>query len=337
MDPGRLLTIVATGLTLAACAMARPSCAPAPPPSGRIEPVATPAARVAVPVPRVAPVVAMAPIPNPPAAAPKPRRAHRHAAGAPRAATGRAAIAVANVEARAPARSDAFVGGVQVFSYEPGKVYEVWAAPLRVTLLMLPPGETVVAKAAGDTVRWQIGETTSGSGAGRRADILLKPLRRGLETNLVLTTTERVYMLQLRSGAPGAFNAAITWRAPPLAAVASAPPAASAEAKTPDPVVTPLGPVDARYRIVPRGRRPRWTPTAVFNDGVRTFIAFSPDLPASEAPVLFELAPGGAAQIVNYRLQGGVFIVDRVLDRAELRLGDRHPQVVRIERLGGVS
>ena len=56
-----------------------------------------------------------------------------------------------------------------------------------------------------------------------------------------------------------------------------------------------------------------------------------------EAPALFVVAPDGEAQMVNYRQSGGLFIVDRVFDRAELRLGDRRPQVVRIRRLQGAA
>ena len=97
----------------------------------------------------------------------------------------------------------------------------------------------------------------------------------------------------------------------------------------------PEGPLDARYRVEPRGRPPRWTPTAVFNDGRRTFIAFDPDLQVDEAPALFVVAANGEAQLVNYRQVGGLFVVDRVFDQAELRLGDRRPQIVRIRRLQG--
>lgn len=247
--------------------------------------------------------------------------------------SGRAAIAAANQAARAPSRADGFVGGVQVFAWSPGRVFEVWTAPLRVTTLTLAEGETLVSKAAGDTVRWQIGEAVSGSGSARRIHVLLKPLERGLETNLVLTTNRRVYLLDLKSGAADAFNAAIAWDEP----AASAAGADVQELKGSDPLVTPQGPLDASYRIEPLGRRARWTPSSVFNDGLRTFIAFSADLQVDEAPVLFVLAPDGEAQMVNYRQQGGLFVVDRLFDRAELRLGDRRPQVVRIHRLAGAG
>lgn len=251
--------------------------------------------------------------------------------------TGRRAIAAANAEARAASRADSFVGGVQIFAWSPGRVFEVWTAPLRVTTLTLGEGETVVSKAAGDTVRWQIGETTSGAGAGERTHVLLKPLQRGLETNLVLTTSRRVYFLELRSGDADSFNAAVAWDAAPAETLADRPPGHDGEIRIPDPVAAPQGPLDARYRIEPRGRRPRWTPTSVFNDGQRTFITFDADLQIDEAPALFVVAPDGEAQMVNYRQSEGLYIVDRVFDRAELRLGDRRPQVVRIQRLRGAA
>lgn len=338
MDARRLLTIAVAGMLLSGCALLRPD--------HDLKPAATVTAIAPLPAPAPLPlplirVVAMAPIPNPPAVSARPRpatRLHRRPTVRPSArepdSTGRMAIAQANASARTQSRSDDFVGGVQVFTYQPGEVYEVWTAPLRVTTLTLSPGETIVAKAAGDTVRWQIGETTSGTGAAQRAHVLLKPLQRGLETNLVLTTNQRVYMLELKSGPPEVFNAAVTWDTPPpLTEV----PAVDASARLADPIVAPTGAVDGRYRVAAQGHRPRWTPTAVMNDGVRTFITFPPDLQVDESPALFVVATNGEAQMVNYRQQGGVFIVDRVFDRAELRLGDHHPQVVRIERLGGHS
>jgi len=340
MDPRRLLkptlTLAATGSLLAGCAMlpglnddgpllgAAPQAAVVAP--QLLDAVAEAAAPVesatAVPYLSVA-SRALAADPSPPAPAPAPTP------------TGRAAIARANQAARAPSRADGFVGGVQIFAWSPGRVFEIWAAPLRVTTLTLGEGEVLVSKAAGDTVRWQIGEVASGTGAALRTHVLLKPLEPGLETNLVLTTNRRVYLLDLKSGAADAFNAAVAWDEVGPTESGAEPEADVDEPKGPDPLVTPQGPLDARYRIEPRGRRARWTPSSVFNDGTRTFIAFDADLQVDEAPVLFVLTPDGEAQLVNYRQQGGLFVVDRLFDHAELRLGDRRPQVVRIHRLAG--
>lgn len=339
MDPRRLLILTLAGLGLSGCAVfreARPVVAPPTVPpvvesvvvSGtHAPPDGLDVVRPDAPADPVEPMpVADTAVPYEPLADPSP---------APPRAGARRANTLANAEARAVSDADVFIGGVRVFAWSPGRVYEVWTAPLRVTTLTLGPGETLVSKAAGDTVRWQIGETTSGEGAGQRSHVLIKPLQRGLETNLVLTTSRRVVFMDLKSGGVDGFNAAIAWDVggPQETAPMGSP--AEREVRVPDPVVTPVGPLDARYAVEPQGRRPRWMPASVFNDGQRTFIAFGPDLQIDEAPALFVVAPGGEAQLVNYRQAGGLFIVDRVFDRAELRLGDRRPQVVRIRRLQG--
>ena len=349
MDPRRFLILAACGLMLSGCAMFRapaatpvmiavaPGAAEADPPRAS---VVADELTTAQPAPEGYSTVPAASSPSSVTTA-RPyieTAVSVTAEDRPDARTsGRAAIAAANVAARAASRSDDFVGGVQVFAWSPGRVFEVWTAPLRVTTLTLSPGETVLSKAAGDTVRWQIGEATSGAGSTARTHVMLKPLERGLETNLILTTNRRVYLIDLRSGAAETFNAAVAWDAVAQAAETEAPSALAtvADIRISDPVVMPEGPLDGRYRIEPQGRRARWTPTSVFNDGLRTFITFDPDVQVDEAPVLFVITAGGEAQMVNYRQVGGLFVVDRVFDRAELRLGDRRPQVVRIRRLSG--
>ncbi|WP_292069276.1 P-type conjugative transfer protein TrbG [Brevundimonas sp. UBA7534] len=347
MDPRRLLILAALGLSLSGCAVFRDGLRPAAALMGRT--TASTPTDVLASTPVIEPEPALAVAEGPQGRSPTERAYEAapvraapaatvpsDARNVPAGATGRQAIAAANATARAPSRQDAFVGGVQVFTWSPGRVFEIWTAPLRVTTLTLAPGETLVAKAAGDTVRWQIGEAVSGEGAGQRTHVLLKPLERGLETNLVLTTNRRVYLIDLKSGATDAFNAAVAWDTDAILA-GGAPEAAMASvpARGGEPVVMPEGELDARYRIDPQGRRPRWTPTSVFNDGRRTFITFDADLQVDEAPVLFVIAPDGEAQMVNYRQVGGLYVVDRVFDRAELRLGGRRPQVVRIRRLAG--
>ena len=340
MDPRRLLTLAAAGALLTGCAVFRPhEPPPAWPALSGDEAAADSSPVLAAPAP-----VAVHDV-EPAASTARPYMAEPPSDPVESGAeplTGRRAIAAANAASRAASREDGFVGSVQVFAWSPGRVVEVWTAPLRVTPLSLAPGEILITKAAGDTVRWQIGEAVSGAGAGRRTHIMLKPLQRGLETNLVLTTNRRVYLIDLKSGAPDAFNPAVSWGDGPEALEDDRPieaafvdttgAAAGAAASA---VVLPEGDLDGRYRIEPQGRRARWTPTSVFNDGVRTFITFDPDLQVDEAPVLFVIAADGQAEMVNYRQIGGLYVVDRIFDRAELRLGDRRPQIVRIRRLAG--
>ena len=45
---------------------------------------------------------------------------------------------------------------------------------------------------------------------------------------------------------------------------------------------------------------------------------------------------GEAAEIVNYRIQGEYYVVDKLFSAAELRLGEDDQQIVRIERKRGL-
>ena len=56
------------------------------------------------------------------------------------------------------------------------------------------------------------------------------------------------------------------------------------------------------------------------------------DIAGGEAPPLFILGPDGEAQLVNYRVAGRYYVVDRLFGAAELRLGEKAQQIVRITR-----
>jgi type IV secretion system protein TrbG len=248
--------------------------------------------------------------------------------------SGPAAIRVANVEALAPSRADSFVNAAQVFPYETGRVFEIWTAPLRITTISLELGETITNKASGDTERWMIGDTTSGTGPTLQTHILVKPYRAAIATNMVVTTNRRVYLLSLRAAdSADAFNAAVTWTHPqPL------PSSGTQTANAPIAIAGPLGriaSIDAlnqNYRIKAGWRRPPWTPVSVSDDGRQTFITFPESLAATEAPPLFVVGEAGEAQLVNWRKQGNVYVVDRLFGKAELRLGGTNPRIVHIER-----
>lgn len=250
----------------------------------------------------------MAPVPNP-------------------GVSGPPAIAAANREARFRSQRDRFEDSLQVFDYAPGRIYEIWTSPMRVTALSLAPGESVLALAAGDTLRWQIAEAASGEGSTKQVHVLIKPMVQGLATNLVLTTSIRIYLISLRSGRAGAFNTAVAWTPAP-------PPPKSVEAPTPTAPPSEPAPLpdrlDSGFRVYVRGTRPAWTPIAVVSDGHRTMIVLPPGL--AQTPALFALSPDGRPEMVNYRQAGDVLVVDRVLERAELRPAGERRGAVRIRR-----
>ena len=66
------------------------------------------------------------------------------------------------------------------------------------------------------------------------------------------------------------------------------------------------------------------------------FIEFPPALESTEAPPLFVIGASGKAELVNYRKRGRYYVVDRLFGAAELRLGGKRQQVVRIIRSEGL-
>lgn len=122
-------------------------------------------------------------------------------------------VAAANRAALHEPRADGFVDSVQVYPWSEGGIYRLYTEPGHITDIALQPGETLTAVAAGDTVRWIVGDTTSGSGAARQVHILLKPSAVGLSTNLVITTDRRIYRLEAEAGTRAAM-AAVSWSCP---------------------------------------------------------------------------------------------------------------------------
>jgi type IV secretion system protein VirB9 len=245
-------------------------------------------------------------------------------------------VAAATDAARVSARAAGWQGATQLFVYAPGGLYQVYAAVGQVTDIVLQEGETLSdtgAVAAGDTVRWVIGEAASGSGPGRRTHILIKPTDPGIRTNLVINTDRRTYHVELRS-TPATYMASVGWSYPQdeLIAVRARIEAATAVSNTQ--VQTGIDParLDFAYRLT--GANPPWKPVQVFDDGAKTYLLFPQDIAQSELPPLFLIGEKNKAELVNYRVSGRYMVVDRLFLIAELRLGTKKQKIVRIERTG---
>lgn len=239
-----------------------------------------------------------------------------------------ARVEAANGAARVEPRRDGYFNAVQVFPYSPGALYQVYVAPGQITDIVLEPGEQLTGSgpvAAGDTVRWIIGDTESGNGASRRVHILVKPTRPAIETNLVVNTDRRTYLVELRAH-ERPYMPAVTWFYPESRA-------AGGRAPPPTPVLPEFSQRHYRYTI--EGDKPPWRPINAYDDGRKVYVEFSPGIVQGEMPPLFIVGPDGKLQIVNYRTFGNVLIVDRLFAAAELRLGDDTQHKVRIVRADG--
>ena len=249
------------------------------------------------------------------------------ARGGEAAGTATARVENANAAARVEPRREGYYNAIQIYPWSEGALYQVYAAVGQITTIALEPGESLTGAgpiAAGDTARWIIGDTESGSGLSRRVHILVKPTRPDITTNLVITTDRRMYMLELRAEAK-----------PYMPAVAWAYPAPPSSQRASVPATSAIPAAAARhYRYGITGDTPPWRPVAVYDDGRRVYVEFPRGIVQGEMPPIFVIGTDGEPQLVNSRIYQNILIVDRIFGAAELRLGsgDRQ-QVVRIVRV----
>lgn len=249
------------------------------------------------------------------------------ARGGAAAGTPTARVENANAAARVEPRREGYYNAIQIYPWSEGALYQVYAAVGQITTIALEPGESLTGAgpiAAGDTTRWIIGDTESGSGANRRVHILVKPTRPDIATNLVVTTDRRTYMIELRAR-ESLYMPAVAWAYP-------TPPAGQRQTVPAAPIIPTEAARNYRYGLT--GDSPPWRPISVFDDGRRVYVVFPAGIVQGEMPPIFVLGSNGEPQIVNSRVHQNVLIVDRLFGTAELRLGSgNRQQVVRIVRI----
>ncbi|TPD59304.1 P-type conjugative transfer protein TrbG [Emcibacter nanhaiensis] len=211
-----------------------------------------------------------------------------------------------------------YLNAIQVYPFVEGALYQLYASPGHVTDIALEPGEQLVSVSAGDTVRWVIGDTVSGAGEGAQVHLLIKPVQKELETNLVITTDRRSYYLDLKSFEE-TYMTAMRWTYPQTEIRALT----RLNERSRNSAVIDKGlqleDLDFSYSI--QGDEPDWRPLRAFDDGRKIYIEFPATIDRREAPPLFVLGRKDEVELVNYRMRGNYYIVDRLFARAELRLG----------------
>ncbi|MDX8495097.1 P-type conjugative transfer protein TrbG [Mesorhizobium sp. VK22B] len=251
------------------------------------------------------------------------------ARGGTAAITPLARVENANAAARVQPRREGYYNAIQIFPWSEGALYQVYAAPGQITDIALEPGESLTGTgpiAAGDTARWIIGDTESGSGVTRRVHVLVKPSRADITTNLVISTDRRTYMVELRAGEKP-YMPAVAWAYP-------APPSGRRQAVPATPVIPAVAVRNYRYGLT--GDTPPWMPISVYDDGRHVYVEFPRGIVQGEMPPIFVIGPDREPQIVNSRVHQNILIVDRLFGAAELRLGSgKRQQTVRIVRIDG--
>lgn len=215
--------------------------------------------------------------------------------------------------------TEKFVNSTTVYNYVPGGIYKVYTAPMRVTMLSMEPGERLTAPPqGGDTVRWNVKYVTSNSLGVKQQHIIIKPTREGLNNNIILTTNRgRKYFLDLTSF-KNSYMTSVAWKYPKKKKIK-----------------TQTNNVYSDYLIKTK-RKVGWQPDSVHDDGNKTYIKFPDKINQLELPALYIVSSESSSQLVNYRYNDNTMIVDRLFNTAELRLGIKRPETIKIIRKDNV-
>lgn len=200
-------------------------------------------------------------------------------------------------------------------------------AILRSCIIDLEPGESITGIKPGDKVRWKFSKVVSGEGATEQTHIIVKPIEEGIETNVAISTNRRLYDVLLRAGSADSMIHRMGFYYPSdMVGEWSAQQKVAAEHDAS--VVDTLGKVDVEainfaysWSANRYAKKQPMAPVRVFDDGHQTYIQFDPAIKDYEAPTLMVRAADGQWQIVNYRMVGTYYKVDRLFNEALLALG----------------
>lgn len=232
-------------------------------------------------------------------------------------------------------------GGKVLFSFG-DSIPTVVCAPLRVCDVELEPGENIQgAPHIGDAVRWRIAPAVSYEGDQRVTHLIIKATAAELDTNLIVPTDRRTYYIRLVSSEdryvsrvafeyPEDARSWLKVSVPAPAAAAARPASAPAAVVTPPPAddlpSVAVGKLRFDYQVTAAAGNPKFKPVRVMDDGARVYITMADNMSVEEAPVLFLIGADGTEQIVNYRLRGNIFIIDRLADKLALVSGSGSAQ-----------
>jgi P-type conjugative transfer protein TrbG len=222
-----------------------------------------------------------------------------------------------------------------LYPYGEGAQPVIDCAALRTTDVQLQAGETVTDLAIGDQERWMATPASSGDPRNPVPHLALKPQAPGIETNLTIYTTKHIYHLVLRSRTRAMQEVEFYYPEELLAALRAADDAAAkAEQESTQPTaMDPPGDTDGNvvklaavdpgqlnfsYEI--DGPNVPWRPLRAFDDGSHVYLEMPTSMQSSAAPALL-IAAGGGTQMVNYRVRGSYFVVDRLFEKGVLLAG----------------
>jgi type IV secretion system protein TrbG len=215
----------------------------------------------------------------------------------------------------------------ELYPYDEGQEPAVDCSPLRTTDIQLEPGETITDVASGDSERWLVTPASSGDPRNPTPHLAIKPTAASISTNLTIYTTKHIYHLMLRSRAGHEIQEVAFYYPEDLQQAMQDADHTAAKARDSqsqsDGAVASLASLDPgalNFSYAVSGPKLPWKPVRAFDDGTHIYIQMPATTKSSEAPALL-VAAGDGNEMVNYRVRGDYYVVDKLFDQAVLVSG----------------
>jgi type IV secretion system protein VirB9 len=198
---------------------------------------------------------------------------------------------------------------------------DILCSPLHTTIIKLLPGEKIAGSALGDKIRW----TATNLQLGNQAVVLVRPMQKGITTNLVVAATNgKIYDLTLVSDQAkfvptvGFYDPQQEWDKAVVGVKTQqqANVAAQRKATMTLPDINPSN-LDFSYYITgPHHYRP----IRIFSAAGKVYMQMPPGMKYGNAPAVFVMEDG-KEQLTNFQVIQGYYVIDQLFHEAKLLLG----------------
>ena len=218
-----------------------------------------------------------------------------------------------------PGRADPRIRDV---IYNPDNVVAIDASYGTSTMIVLQDDEKIETLALGDSIAWKVEPNHRGN------IIFVKPVEKDAASNLGVVTSKRIYTFYLKANflAPNRQIFKVRFRYPGDEADASLMTLAKQRAQYPNLKNFNVANANSDYGF--KGSSVN-RPTAVFDDGTKTFFRFEND---GEIPAIFVVDEERNESLVNFRREGAYVVVDKVNLQWTLRNGQDATCVFNLRR-----